>query len=216
MSMLKQLLSVFLESRCAFCDRNTAKVLCSYCETKLTSHSFKPENCQIASSDLPVFAWGKYDGHLRRAISLMKYDQQPEIGKLLGKLLASAWLESQIMKPPHKLTIVPIPLHDQRLKERGFNQAQVIAKGFCQMTGHHLNSQVLVRMRNTKAMFELNSEERVANLQNAFELGRQLPKYPVLLLDDIYTTGTTIKESIKVLKQNQVKVFGTVVVATGR
>lgn len=213
--MLKQLLSVFLESRCTFCDRSTTQVFCTSCEAKLASHSFPPENCLIISSELPVFAWGKYDGHLKRAIALMKYEHKPEIGKLLGKLLADAWLESQIAKPFQKLTIIPIPLHDERLKERGFNQAQVIAHSFCQMTGHNLNSQALIRRRNTKAMFELKREERLANLQNAFQLGKKLPKYPVLLLDDIYTTGTTVQESIKVLKQNGVKVLGTIVVASG-
>ena len=214
--MLQQLFSVFLQSHCAFCDRNTSKVFCSYCETKLTSYHFKSQDCKISSPGSPVFAWGKYDGYLKRAIALMKYEQKPEIGNLLGKLLASAWLESQIMKPLQKFSVVPIPLHSERLKERGFNQAQVIAQGFCQMTGHKLSSQALIRIRNTKAMFELNPGERATNLQNAFQLGRQRPKYPVLLIDDIYTTGTTIQESIKVLEQNQVKVIGTLVVATGR
>jgi len=213
--MLEQFFSVFLESSCTFCNRNTTKVFCPYCEKKLISYRFQLENCLIASSDLPVFVWGKYDGHLKRAIALMKYEQKPEIGKLLGKLLASAWLESSMSKKGQKLTVVPIPLHDQRLKVRGFNQAQVIAQSFCQMTGFNLNSQTLVRIRNTKAMFELNPEERFVNLHKAFKLGAKLPKYPVLLLDDIYTTGTTIKESIKVLEQNQINVSGTVIVASG-
>lgn len=213
--MLKQLLSVFLESRCTFCDRSTTQIFCTDCQAKLASHSFSPENHLIVSSDLTVFAWGKYDGQLKRAIALMKYEHKPEIGKLLGQLLADAWLESQIVKPFKKLTVVPIPLHEQRLKERGFNQAQVIAHNFCQKTGYNLNSQALIRRRNTKAMFELNREERLANLQHAFQLGKKLPKYSVLLLDDIYTTGTTVQESMKVLKQNGVKVLGTIVVASG-
>lgn len=198
-----------------FCDRSATKVFCSYCETKLTSYRFKPEKHLLTSSDIPVFVWGKYDGHLKRAIALMKYEQKPEIGKLLGKFLASSWIESSMSKRQRKLTVVPIPLHDKRLKERGFNQAQVIARSFCQMTGYNLNSRTLVRIRNTKAMFELNPEERVVNLQQAFNLGMKLPKYPVLLIDDIYTTGTTIQESIKVLEQNQIEVAGTVIVASG-
>lgn len=219
--MLKHLLSVFLESRCAFCQRTTAVTLCQYCYKKLASHQLKREkytirlasSLQIRYSNLPVFAWGKYDGELKRAIALMKYNNKPEIGELLGQLLGQAWLDSKKVKPQQKITVIPIPLHRQKLRDRGFNQAEVIARSFCQITGYSLNSQALVRVRNTKAMFDLNPEERVSNLQNAFKLGKKLPKHPVILLDDIYTMGTTVGESARILLRHDIKVMGTVVVA---
>ena len=212
-SMLKQLLSVFLQSRCAFCQRTTPATLCEYCQQKLLSHRLpkgvaKP--CRKAYRNLPVFAWGKYDGQLKRAIALMKYNNKPELGRLLGELLGQAWLDNDLIKP-RKITVVPIPLHQQKLKSRGFNQAQIIAQSFCQITGYSLNSQALIRVRETKAMFDLNPEERVKNLQGAFKVGNKLPKYPVLLIDDIYTTGTTIEESVKVL--SEVEIIGVAVVA---
>ena len=206
--MLKQLLSVFLQSRCAFCQRTTPATLCEYCQQKLLSHQLPKSN--RLKKDNSVFAWGKYDGQLKRAIALMKYDNKPELGRLLGELLGQAWLDNGLTKP-RQITVVPIPLHHQKLKSRGFNQAQIIAQSFCQITGYSLNSQALIRVRQTKAMFDLKPEERVQNLQGAFRLGNKLPKHPVLLIDDIYTTGTTIKESVKVL--SQVEVIGVAVVA---
>lgn len=212
--MLKQLLSVFLESRCAFCDRTTDSTLCEYCYQRLYSHQLLKCDRLKLEQEQSVFAWGKYDGQLKRAIAKMKYANQPEIGDLLGKLLGEVWLESSLSKFQPSVTVIPIPLHRSRMKERGFNQAELIAKSFCQVTGYELNTQALIRVRETKVMFDLKSlEARAKNLQGAFRLGHKLPQHPVLLVDDIYTTGTTIKESIKILQRTKIKVIGVAVVA---
>ena len=228
--MFKQLLSVFLESGCSFCDRSTANILCEYCFQKLSSHQlsqsdrrklisrgcgdFSTKSNQGVNQKQFIFAWGKYDGQLKRAIAQMKYNNQPEIGEVLGKLLGEVWLESNLSKLQHQITVISIPLHSRKLKERGFNQAEVIAKSFCQTTRYRLNTQALIRVKETKAMFDLKSTEaRADNLRGAFCIGDKLPKNPVLLVDDIYTTGTTIKESARVLQQNKIKVIGVAVVA---
>lgn len=209
--MLKQLLSVFLESRCPFCQRTSPKTICEYCFNKLLSHQLKKRDRRSWWGDLPVFAWGRYDGQLKQAIALMKYNNHPEIGIILGQLLGQAWLESNLVAAK-KVSVIPIPLHRHKIKVRGFNQAEKIALGFCQLTGYSLDSQALIRVKETQAMFGLNPQERTKNLRGAFSLGKK-PKYPVLLLDDIYTRGTTVKESAIVLRRKDIKVIGSVVVA---
>ncbi len=211
--MLKQLLSVFLESRCEFCQRATSKTLCAYCQKKLVSCRLKEDDRLSLADNLPIFAWGKYDGQLKRAIALMKYNSKPEMGKVLGQLLGQAWLESGLVEPQQKTIVIPIPLHSKKLKNRGFNQAEIIAISFCQLTGYSLNTKSLVRIRDTQAMFNLSPEDRVKNIHNAFRLAGKLPKHPVLLVDDIYTMGTTIKESANILQQHNIRVIGAVVVA---
>ena len=212
-SMLQQLLSVFLESRCPFCDRTTSDSICEYCLKKLLSHQLSQDDRRKYWQNMSLFAWGKYDGQLKRAIALLKYDNNPEIGSLLGKLLGQAWLNSGLNKSLSQVTVVPIPLHQSKLKSRGFNQAEIIAKGFCQRSGYSLNSQALIRTKQTKAMFDLNPEERKKNLQKAFKLGKKLPQHPVLLVDDIYTTGTTVRESATVLQQQEIEVVGVMAIA---
>lgn len=212
--MFKQLLSVFLESRCEFCQRPTTDTLCTYCWQKLSSHQLSKSDRLKLESEQAIFAWGKYDGELKRAIALMKYDHKPDIGKVLGNLLGQTWLESKLVKLQSKVTVVPIPLHSTRQKERGFNQAEVIAQSFCQITGCHLNTQALTRIRQTEAMFNLPKlAARANNIQGALQIGAKLPKHPVLLVDDIHTTGTTVQEAIKILQQNQVQVIGVAVAA---
>ena len=210
--MLK-LLSVFLESRCPFCNRTATDSICEYCQKKLSSHQLSQGDRHKYWHDLSLFVWGKYDGQLKRAIALLKYDNHPDIGSLLGELLGQAWLNSGLNKSRSPVTVVPIPLHPSKLKSRGFNQAEIIARGFCQRSGYSLNSQALIRTKQTKAMFDLNPEERKKNLQRAFKLGKKLPRHPVLLVDDIYTTGTTVRESATVLQQHEIEVVGVMAIA---
>ncbi|GAB4530743.1 MAG: ComF family protein [Pleurocapsa sp.] len=209
--MWQELISVFLQSRCPLCDRPTDKTICTYCQNKLKSYQLKQSD-RWWRGNLPVFAWGKYDGQLKQAIAKLKYDQKPQIGKMLGRWLGRAWLDSAVAKLP-KMTVISIPLHREKLHTRGFNQAEIIAQGFCQETGYTLQANGLIRQRNTKAMYELTPEARQKNLQNAFAVGKTTPSSPVLLLDDIYTAGTTVKEAAKVLRQHQIQVYGAIVTA---
>ena len=210
--MIEQLLSVFLESKCPFCSRTTSDYICQYCSSKLSSHQFQSKNHFHWWGDLPLFAWGRYEGQLKNAIALMKYNNHPELGIVLGRLLAKAWLASNLVEIK-KISVVPIPLHRHKRKDRGFNQAEKIARGFCQQTGYNLSAFALIRVRETKAMFDLNPEARIKNLQDAFSIGKKLPQYPVLLIDDIFTLGTTVRASAEVLRRHKIQVIGSVVVA---
>ena len=211
--MFKQLLAVFLESPCPFCHRSNARIICNYCQQKLASEQLLSGDRRSWRGDLPLFAWGRYDGQLKQAIAKLKYHNQPEIGRILGNWLGKAWLNSSVSKP-NKVTVIPIPLHQAKQQQRGFNQAEVIAKGFCQQTDYGLQPQGLIRIRNTEAMFNLqDAASRQNNIHNAFIVGKKLPKTPVLLLDDIYTTGTTVKEAYQTLRRYNIKVIGVVVTA---
>jgi ComF family protein len=215
--MLKGLLSVFLQSPCPLCNRPAENIVCVYCQKQL-------ESCQLTNpshlwrGNLPLFAWGVYDNKLKQAIATLKYNNQSQVGILLGQWLGNAWLVNPVSKKISKLTVVPIPLHRERLKTRGFNQAETIARGFCQRTGYSLQPQGLVRVRDTETMFGLAPEQRKQNLKHAFAVGKiwqqQPPKSPILLLDDIYTTGTTVREAARVLHNRGIEVCGVAVIAT--
>ena len=139
--MFQQLLSVFLESHCPLCDRTSSTTICSYCQRKLNSYQLdKPD--RFWRGDLPLFAWGRYDGQLKQAIAKLKYDHQLEIGRILGRWLGRSWLNKSLTKQ-QKITVIPIPLHHQKLKTRGYNQAAIIAQSFCQQTGYLLREKKL-------------------------------------------------------------------------
>lgn len=217
--MLKSLLSLFLQSQCPLCDRPTSEDICQYCQQQLKSYQ-QQDYCQFWSGKLPVFIWGIYDGKLKRAIASLKYENHPEIGKLMGIWLGEAWLNSPAVSQHKNVRVVPIPLHTNRWQQRGFNQAEIIAKSFCQFTGYKLYSSGLKRIRDTQQMFSLNPAERENNVKNAFILGKDLSKLPInspiLIVDDIYTTGTTAREAAKILQANRIAVLGIAAIASSK
>jgi ComF family protein len=159
-----------------------------------------------------IFAWGNYHGALKRTITACKYQNQPELATYLGNLLGAAWLQCYQDLP--KLYVVPIPLHIDKQRERGFNQATLIAQGFCRQTRLPID-QSLQRIKSTQAQFQLSPIDRQRNLQDAFQLkkGHQLTGQSVLLIDDIYTTGATISATSEVLQASGVNIFGVAVAA---
>ncbi len=206
------LLNLFLQSHCPLCQRPTLQEFCQDCNRQL--QRCKLTNHQHLQQGLPIFAWGDYRGTLKSAIAALKYNNQPQIAKPLGQWLAQAWLNSQ----HDKLVVVPVPLHADKLKKRGYNQAELLAESFCNFTGFALQSQGLKRIKATDAQFSLSVSEREQNLATAFALGtefqRQRPKYRVLLLDDIYTTGATVRSAVQTLQKQGISVYGVVAIAT--
>jgi ComF family protein len=136
----------------------------------------------------------------------------------LGFWLAEAWLKSPFAN--QQVIVVPIPLHANRQKQRGYNQAALIGEHFCQATDLKLHKLGLIRQKDTAAQFNLTFSQRQENLNKAFILGaefcRHRPVKPVLLIDDIYTTGATTRFAAKVLQQAGITVQGLVAIATSQ
>ena len=214
---LNKFLNIFLQSKCPLCQRATQSEFCQYCQRQLLS-------CKLTNSsylwqgELPVFVWGVYGGAIKRAIAALKYEQQPQLAKPLGYWLGEAWLKSPLSQTTKKLIVVPIPLHSSKLKQRGYNQAELLAQSFCQFTGLALQDG-LERVRATEAQFGLSQSQRQQNLTDAFCLSKKLQvksSNAVLLLDDIYTTGATVKSAAKTLQQQGIQVYGLVAIATSK
>ena len=212
----ESILDLFLKPNCPLCDRPGGDdYFCTYCSRQL-------QECQFAQPaqrwrGLSVFVWGSYSGPMKRAIAAMKYEDRPQLARPLGRWLAQAWLQSPTSGPTQKILAVPIPMHPEKQKSRGFNQAELIARSFCEVTGYQLQPKLLQRARATEALFNLSPEQRQKELDGAITLGKAAhrhPKTPVLLIDDIYTTGATCREAAKVLHQAGIPVLGVAAVAT--
>jgi ComF family protein len=208
-------LNLFLNQNCPLCDRAATRIFCQYCQRQI-------QECQLLEparywqGDLPLFAWGKYQGSIKRSIGKLKYDGNRSIADVYGEWLAESWQKSRHLEIT-KLIVVPIPLHPEKLASRGFNQAELIARRFCQVTGSKLDLS-LQRTRSTVAQFGLSKSARQENVAGAFALADSTlkPGCTVLLIDDIYTTGATVRSAASVLRSIRVNVCGVAVIATGR
>jgi ComF family protein len=203
-----------MEAECPLCQRSTQQEFCLDCQRQIQSCQLHDTH-QFESGQPSVFAWGRYSGGLKRAIAAFKYENQPQLARPLGQYLAQTWLTAN--QGSTGCTIVPIPLHTSRQKQRGFNQADLLAKHFCELTRLPLESAGLERSQETTAQFKLSATEREQNLAEAFRVGKAFlkkpPSNPVLLLDDIYTTGATIKSAAQALRRRGIRVQGVIVLA---
>jgi len=210
---LQDWLNLFLYATCPLCGRSAAQELCPDCQRQIRSCQL-PHPSQVRQG-LPIFSWGAYGGALKRAIAALKYNNQPQLARPLGQWLAQSWRHTLVPRLP--LTVVPIPLHQDRYKLRGYNQAALLAHSFCTLTGLPLQCYGLERSQNTQAQFGLAIAQREQNLFQAFNLGKDFlqkpPVYPVLLLDDIYTTGATARSAANRLQQSGIEVYGMITLA---
>jgi ComF family protein len=141
-----------------------------------------------------------YDGAVRTALHRFKFQKRKRLAEPLGVLLVNYLGQAASLKMKELDSIIPVPLHRKRLRQRGFNQVELLAR----MIGRYYEVPVvesLERLKNTKPQFDLPKAERLANIKGAFRVSRPKEVYNkrVLLLDDIYTTGATIAECAKTL-----------------
>jgi ComF family protein len=158
-------------------------------------------------------AYGSYDGGLRELIHLLKFNGVRPAANVLGRMLAEAItaLESSFEEAglfDHgSIAVVPVPLFKAKRRQRRFNQAELIAKAALKFYPAHTRLQLvpdlLLRTRDTHSQIGLTSHQRRANLRGAFTVSRaaDLKGREVLLVDDVYTTGTTATECARVLRR---------------
>jgi ComF family protein len=127
----------------------------------------------------------------------LKYQRQLIFSRFLGQLLAAS-VAAELAAAADLL--LPVPLHPRRLRQRGFNQALLLAQNFPDIP---LGRDLLVRQRPTLPQLKLNPRERQANVKGAFLVPSPaaVAGQTVLLIDDVYTTGATVKECARALKQ---------------
>lgn len=162
-------------------------------------------------------AVGIYEGALREAIHILKFEKKVGIHKPLGDLLVN-YLRVQQKDLIDRIDFVmPVPLHRKRFRARGFNQAQLL----CQDIERHFNLPIsldLKRIRFTTPQMNLGRLERLQNIKGAFEVRDKntISGKQILLVDDIFTTGATVDECAKVLLKARARQVSVLTLARGR
>jgi ComF family protein len=154
-----------------------------------------------------------FDGTLRGAVHRLKYDRSPRMAGPLGRLLAA-----QLVAPcPPVDALIPIPLHRDRMRERGYNQAEALARELAQAWHVPLIADGLIRERMTAQQASLKASERAENMRGAFGwLPGQPAPMRVLLIDDVLTTGATMGACAEALRQAGSGWVGGVALARSR
>ena len=148
-----------------------------------------------------AFLFYEKDHPIQRVIHAMKFADQPMIGYQLGKLAAIEFQYADFFDEID--VIVPMPLHPRRLRERGYNQSEYIAKGISEITGIPIDNTHVTRVRNTPQQAMQSGDDRKQNVADAFAVNHpeQMYRKHILIVDDLITTGETMRECMKAMKR---------------
>jgi ComF family protein len=143
---------------------------------------------------------GAYEGPLQEAIHQWKYEGRVALTGLFGKWLAEGF--GRYWTPSLFDLLIPVPVHKHRLRERGFNQSLLLARELSLLTGIPYKKRVLRKIRATVPQVALSGTERKKVLKGSFLVSsrEEVNRKSVLLIDDVFTTGATVRECSRVLK----------------
>jgi ComF family protein len=229
MKILSQLLDIIYPPRCPLCSRFLSTIenrrvphriceiclqalmpiahpLCTICGIPFSTPIGTDHLCENCLRKKPWYDFVRapylYSGPLMNAIQRFKYNSETHLSSSLGTLLSS--FARDCIPNPEDFVIFPVPLHRQRLRERGFNQSLLLAKVLASHLGTQLDYLSLIRRKYTRSQTGLGKEERRKNVANAFAITttKILMDKNILLIDDVITTGHTLNECSRILKKS--------------
>jgi ComF family protein len=218
--MLKYLLNLLFPPKCIFCGdivRNHSRIdVCSLCYEKLPficEGKIKPEKGQYFDEVICVF---EYSTIIKKAILKYKFFNKPHYYRTFALLLSDK-INMMTIKPEIDI-IISVPLHKSRQRSRGYNQSYLISRAVSKEIGVKEGSYLLLRVKETQSQSTLPKNKRHSNIENAFKVLKhhEIKGKKILIIDDILTTGSTLNECSRVLKEAGALQVIAAVIASGR
>lgn len=215
--LVKALIDFFFPAHCIICNHEIKDgLICDECLDLVTEigpplcpncgrpikKDKKCRRCKDQNLDR-IRAWAYYLPPVDQMVHEFKYREKRSLAKFLGRRVAPV-LRSDPNYEDINL-IVPIPLHRKKERGRGFNQSELLAKEIGKELGLPVDN-ALIRVVNNPSQTGLTEKERRDNVQGIFRLNRDLDDLKILLVDDVMTTGSTIDEGARVLKEGGARV----------
>ena len=205
------ILYLFLPKRCGACNtilEPYENTICTNCRhalpvaskntlyNKLTKNIFENSNINNVST---LFYY-ETNTELQELIHNLKYRNQTELGKIIGEWHASKLLESEDFKSID--FVVPVPIHSKKLRKRGYDQLETYGKTLATKLNAIYTTKILKKTKNTKTQSKYSRKERFENILNSIALSKtNVENKHLLLIDDVITTGATLKACVKCLQQ---------------
>jgi ComF family protein len=189
---------------CLRCGQRSWKEICQRCLLSPATR-FRTPHGHL------VHALGLYDGPAGDFIRRLKYQDETiwasYLGSALARVFPSQWSDC---------TLVPVPLHPERLAERGYNQSALIARAIARRSGNPVAYDWIARNRHTQAQATLGKVERAENLRQGFSCHHLHEAQAIVVIDDVVTTGSTLDACIDALVNSGAEVRGALACALAR
>jgi ComF family protein len=207
-NILVKLADWIYKKKCYFCSKSYENTkMCSNCYEQIEFLS-PTVNRIILNSN--VYCACEYTNIIQKLIRGVKYHRQAELARYQAEIMYEYWKKLNIQK---KFCIIPVPISKERQKSRKYNHMELVAKEFANLSGFDINTNLIERIKNTKPQYKLTKKERMKNLENAFKINKnEYNNMPLLIIDDICTTGATFENIIMELNKfgiNDITCFTT-------
>ena len=201
----KALLEILFPQRCPMCGKYSDRI-CDACMKTLPRTEqalLRANSTEDALAGVPhlergaAYMFYEKEHPIQQVVHKMKYADQPLIGYQLGKQAAMEFLCTDFFEGIE--VIVPVPLHKNRLRSRGYNQSEYIARGISEVTGIPVDTTHVTREKDTPQQALQSGDDRKNNVADAFAVNHpeQLYRKHILLVDDLITTGETAKACLR-------------------
>jgi len=212
MTLINDFLSLIYPRHCEACSNNLFKheyFICNYCKLNLPRSNYHKntdnELSGVFAGRIPfthVLSYYVFEksGRIQKLLHAIKYQNQKELAEFLGKKYAEELLKDNVLNGID--VIIPIPLHKNKLRLRGFNQSEWFARGLSAGLNIRSDSEVLLRKAETSTQTKKRKYARWENVEGIFELSdpEHLMNKHVLIIDDVITTGATIEAAWQCFK----------------
>lgn len=216
-SFIERILRLVYPARCMVCEailkEESPVYLCGPCKKDLKRYG----KGFFRLAELPridgLFAAFHYSGGMETAIRSFKFRNQPRLSETISRLLYEE-LEKQSITPEFDF-IIPVPMHPRKKRQRGYNQSELIARRLGEYLNKEVRTDILKKTVYTRPQSRLKRKDRINNLEGAFSVCQDVfvEGKSVLLVDDVLTTGTTLKTCAEILKEKGVSIIYGIVIA---
>ena len=216
MQFLEKILEYIFLPTCGVCGKLGEGYLCRKCEKELKKYEVIEErinNNIFNREEIDKMYILKYTESVRNLILQYKFNDKAYLYRTFCEFIVKNKKVFDFIKSYD--IIIPVPIHKLRMRERGYNQSELIAKELAKKLGLKVYTNVLIKIKNNKVQSTLNSKEREINTKNVYKLVNKEKIYNkrVLIFDDIYTTGATTNSCIEEVKKANVKKIGILTLA---
>ena len=194
---------------CLICGKYNEKYLCNKCEKAISKNStfrYITKNKLEEKNFEKLLYIFPYESDVRKLIINYKFFDKSYLYKIFSKIIIKNEKICRILKSYD--IIIPVPIHKKRKKQRGYNQSELIARDIAfEIENLKIENKVIIKNINNKQQGLLNKTERIKNVKNVYQIENveKIKNKRIILFDDIYTTGSTVNEISRILKQNGTK-----------
>lgn len=208
--MIEKILNIIFPTCCGICKRLYKTWICPKCYYKLK------EECKyikILEKDFYIFCVGKYEKNIRKFILKFKFKESAYLAKTFAEIISKNQEFVQELKQYDY--IIPVPMYIENKNIRGYNQTEVLAESIKNKLKIDYIKDAIVKIKQNKKQSSLSEKERIENVKDVYKIQnfKILKNKRILLLDDIYTTGNTIKACREELKKSETEKIDVLVVA---